>query len=113
MGAAAALTGCAWRAGVAYSGPPGTYYDYFYYPDGDVYFYPEGHLYYWHDHDHWFHGAHLPPGYALHEEHREHLHLRTREPWTEHHREFGPGHRKEHDDYGAHHDSDRYDGGGG
>lgn len=85
-GALSLLAGC---AADVYPEPVGgvAYYDYDYYPDADVYFYPEGHYYYWRDHDHWRHGGRLPYDYHLNEEHREHLHLRTREPWTEHHEE--------------------------
>ncbi len=75
--------GCAIHGGVAYGEVP--YYDYYYYPEWNVYFYPHGHLYYWHEGEHWRSGARLPERYSLREEHREHLRLHTREPWTEHH----------------------------
>src|SRR5258705_10622565 len=63
----------------------GAYYDYYYYPEANVYFYPSGRRYYWHDGEHWRWGQRVPPRYSLHEEHREHLRLHSREPWTEHH----------------------------
>lgn len=69
-------------------GGPVAYYDYDYYPEANVYFYPEGHVYYWNDHDHWRSGRYLPYHYHLNEEQREHLHMRSREPWTERHEEM-------------------------
>jgi hypothetical protein len=77
--------GCAVHGGVAYSDGP--YYDYYYYPEANVYFYPSGRIYYWHDGGHWHSGRRVPSHYSFHEGHHEQLHLRTREPWTEHHGE--------------------------
>jgi hypothetical protein len=79
--------GCAFHGAVYSSGPPGPYYDYYFYPDWDVYYYPHGHIYYWNDGGHWRSAGRLPPRYELHEEHREQLRLHTRKPWTEHHQE--------------------------
>ena len=89
-------TGCAeehaeYRGGAYYGGG---YYDYDYYPDADVYFYPEAHVYYWNDGGRWRSGRDLPPRYRLHAEHREHLRLHSREPWTEHH-----GYRGDHEEH--------------
>jgi hypothetical protein len=77
------LVGC---TGVAYTTPGGSvaFYDYDYYPDGDVYFYPHDHIYYWNDGGHWRSGGRLPDRYHLREEGREHLRLHSRQPWTEH-----------------------------
>ena len=96
--------GCTVHEGVAYSGGPygGAYYDYYYYPEGNVYFYPQGHTYYWHDGGHWRSGRSLPPHYAVHEEKREYLHLPSRQPWTVH----NPGHQGEYGQYGRGHDHD-------
>ena len=70
--------------GVVYSEAP--YYDYYYYPDANVYFYPRGRIYYWRDGEHWRSGTRVPSRYSFHEGRRDQLRLRTREPWTEHHR---------------------------
>jgi hypothetical protein len=88
LGVGLVLGGIAWwSAGCAVEehGPyrAGVYYDYDYYPDADVYFYPEGRIYYWRHEGHWKSGPVLPDRYVLREERREHLHLRTREPWSE------------------------------
>jgi hypothetical protein len=87
IGVSALLSGGC--ADVGYVGGSYGYYDYDYYPDGQVYFYPQGGIYYWNDRGHWRSGRRLPGGYELHEEHREHLRLHSREPWTEHHEEHG------------------------
>ncbi|PYI87587.1 MAG: hypothetical protein DME26_05730 [Verrucomicrobia bacterium] len=78
--------GCVVRGGggVVYSEAP--YYDYYYYPEANVYFYPSGRVYYWRDGEHWRSGRRVPSRYSFHEGRREPLRLRTREPWTEHHR---------------------------
>jgi len=78
--------GCVVRGGggVVYSEAP--YYDYYYYPDANVYFYPRGRIYYWRDGEHWRSGTRVPSRYSFHEGRRDQLRLRTREPWTEHHR---------------------------
>ena len=77
--------GCVVPGEVSYSGGP--YYDYYYYPEANVYFYPSGRRYYWHDGGHWRSGRRMPPRFSLREEHREHLRLHSRQPWTEHRRE--------------------------
>ena len=93
-GALAALAGLllfsAGCTGVAYTeGPPGVYYDYYYYPDWDVYYYPAGGVFYWNEGGHWYSGRHLPYHYDFHGEQHENLRLRSRQPWTEHH-EYHP-----------------------
>jgi len=89
--------GCVVHEGVAYgNGPYGTYYDYYYYPEGGVYFYPEGRLYYWSEGGRWVSGRHLPPRYHLDESHRQPFRGHTRQPWTERgerHEEHEPGRR--------------------
>lgn len=75
------FTGC---TGVAYTAGPGGYYDYDYYPGWNIYYYPQGHVYYWNDGRYWRSGRRLPPRYNLHHSHWEHLHLHSRQPWTEH-----------------------------
>lgn len=74
------IQGCA--ATVEAGGP---YYDYDYYPDGDVYYYPHGHVYYWNEGGAWRSGERLPDRYAGHTQHSEQLHLHSQQPWTEHH----------------------------
>jgi hypothetical protein len=83
-GAALLSAGC---ADVGYAGASYGYYDYDYYPEGNVYFYPQGGIYYWNDAGHWRSGRRIPERYEWREEHREHLRLHSREPWIEHHEE--------------------------
>ena len=70
-----------------YGGGPAyeTTYDYDYYPAYNVYYYPRTHVYYWNDGGRWTSGRRLPSHYEVREARREQLHLRSREPWTEHH----------------------------
>jgi hypothetical protein len=91
------FSGC---VGADYEGGGVAYYDYDYYPDWDIYYYPRGHVYYWNDEGHWHSGGRLPERYELREHHSEQLHLRSQQPWTEHHAEHpgeAPHHQHEHD----------------
>jgi hypothetical protein len=104
LGVAVVLGGLAWwSAGctVEEHGPyrAGVYYDYDYYPDANVYFYPEGRIYYWYHDGRWKSGPVLPDRYVIREERREHLHLRSREPWREHH---GAGREEHGEERGEH-----------
>jgi hypothetical protein len=102
IGAGVLLSGLILSAGCASEGyyAGGAYYDYDYYPDWGIYYYPRGHVYYWNDEGRWHSGERLPEHYDLHEHHSERLHLRSQQPWTEHHMEHPngpPHHERNHD----------------
>jgi hypothetical protein len=82
LGGSPLLSGC---AGVAYTGGVAVGYDYDYYPDWGVYYYPQRHIYYWNEGGVWRSGGRLPDRFDLHNRPAQHLHLRTEQPWTEHH----------------------------
>jgi hypothetical protein len=76
------LTSCADEGPYDYPPPPYGYYEYYYYPDGEVYYYPYRHVYWWRDHDRWVSGRHVPGNIELHEHVR--VDLDSRQPWRYH-----------------------------
>ncbi len=100
LGGLLVSAGCVVRERVAYQGggvAASAYYDYDYYPDGDVYYYPEGRLYYWNEGGRWLSGPQLPSRYHVQSEHREHMRTHTRDPWTERRRDKDHEEHEEHE----------------